>query len=243
MMRVGSWTDIEEQVRSRTRSEQLYRLTSNLAAAVTTRAVSETVRDGATQTLGCDSTTLYLWEERDKALVVTSTNRSPEELRGFERIPLEAPYPVAAAARERRPFFIESREALVAASPRVAAANNASSFNSWALIPITGASGNRLGLLAFAFQRPMTFSEQDRQLMTAVAEQCAVALDRARAYDSEAAALRKKDEFLAMLGHELRNPLAPIITATHLIPPQGHRLRARVGNPGEAGPAPGSAGG
>jgi signal transduction histidine kinase len=26
-----------------------------------------------------------------------------------------------------------------------------------------------------------------------------------------------KDEFLAMLGHELRNPLAPIVTATHLL--------------------------
>ena len=28
---------------------------------------------------------------------------------------------------------------------------------------------------------------------------------------------RRKDEFLAMLGHELRNPLAPILSATHLL--------------------------
>jgi PAS domain S-box-containing protein len=32
---------------------------------------------------------------------------------------------------------------------------------------------------------------------------------------------RAKDEFLAMLGHELRNPLAPIVTALHLMKLQG----------------------
>jgi signal transduction histidine kinase/ActR/RegA family two-component response regulator len=34
-------------------------------------------------------------------------------------------------------------------------------------------------------------------------------------------ASRAKDEFLAMLGHELRNPLAPILTATELMDHQG----------------------
>ena len=35
------------------------------------------------------------------------------------------------------------------------------------------------------------------------------------------AGARAKDEFLAMLGHELRNPLAPIVTALHLIKLRG----------------------
>jgi signal transduction histidine kinase len=34
-------------------------------------------------------------------------------------------------------------------------------------------------------------------------------------------ASRAKDEFLAMLGHELRNPLAPIVTALHLMKLRG----------------------
>jgi PAS domain S-box-containing protein len=39
-------------------------------------------------------------------------------------------------------------------------------------------------------------------------------------------ASRKKDEFLAMLGHELRNPLAPILTALQLMKLRGHATGA-----------------
>ncbi|HEX7836797.1 MAG TPA: ATP-binding protein, partial [Kofleriaceae bacterium] len=45
-----------------------------------------------------------------------------------------------------------------------------------------------------------------------------VARRRAKRAEAEAeAANRAKDEFLAILGHELRNPLAPILTALHLM--------------------------
>jgi signal transduction histidine kinase/ActR/RegA family two-component response regulator len=47
-------------------------------------------------------------------------------------------------------------------------------------------------------------------------------LARAEGARAEAvAANRTKDEFLAMLGHELRNPLAPIATALHLLEQRG----------------------
>src|SRR5689334_23423405 len=43
------------------------------------------------------------------------------------------------------------------------------------------------------------------------------ALERARLYWNAREADRLKDEFLAMLSHELRNPLVPIIAAVDLM--------------------------
>jgi PAS domain S-box-containing protein len=47
--------------------------------------------------------------------------------------------------------------------------------------------------------------------------------ERRRAEQALIAADRSKDEFLAMLGHELRNPLAPILTAVRLLEEKGPR--------------------
>jgi signal transduction histidine kinase/CheY-like chemotaxis protein len=76
--------------------------------------------------------------------------------------------------------------------------------------------------------------EEDRALVAELAHRAALALDNARLYaDAEAArrqaeaANRAKDEFLAMLGHELRNPLAPIVTALSLMARRGDTAHAR----------------
>jgi signal transduction histidine kinase len=52
-----------------------------------------------------------------------------------------------------------------------------------------------------------------------------LALDRARAEAERAT--RVKNEFLAMLGHELRNPLAPIVTALQILRMEGVNTRAQ----------------
>ena len=65
-------------------------------------------------------------------------------------------------------------------------------------------------------------------MLQLVADQIAIALERERlltelqARNSELGeADRRKDEFLAMLAHELRNPLAPIVTR-HVLGRRGH---------------------
>jgi two-component system, sensor histidine kinase len=50
-----------------------------------------------------------------------------------------------------------------------------------------------------------------------------------QARDAEALAVRRKNEFLAMLAHELRNPLAPIRNALHVLAADDHDPSRRAG--------------
>jgi signal transduction histidine kinase/ActR/RegA family two-component response regulator/HAMP domain-containing protein len=92
------------------------------------------------------------------------------------------------------------------------------------IVPLV-ARGRTLGAMAaLQAESERGFSEDDCALLSEIAQRAALALDNARLYaDAQAArsqaetANRVKDEFLAMLGHELRNPLAPIVTALHLM--------------------------
>jgi PAS domain S-box-containing protein len=89
--------------------------------------------------------------------------------------------------------------------------------------------GSAIGALTFVTaESQRRYGPEDLALATALADRAAVAIEHARLYrETEKAradaerANRSKDEFLAMLGHELRNPLAPILTAVALLRMRG----------------------
>jgi PAS domain S-box-containing protein len=95
---------------------------------------------------------------------------------------------------------------------------------SYLAAPVFTRTGEVIGGLFFGHPDTNVFSEHAERLVTGVAAQAAVAMDNARLYEAAQreiasreraeAALRetdqRKDEFLATLAHELRNPLAPI---------------------------------
>ncbi len=95
---------------------------------------------------------------------------------------------------------------------------------SYLAIPVKTREGEVIGGLFFGHSQVGVFTARDEQLLVAVAAQAGTAIENSRLYEAarvaraEAeAANRAKDEFLAMLGHELRNPLAPIVTALELM--------------------------
>jgi len=80
------------------------------------------------------------------------------------------------------------------------------------------ARGRTVGALAAAMtSSARRYADADLELFPLVAARIALALDNGRLYREIQERDRQKDEFLAMLSHELRNPLGAITTATHLL--------------------------
>ncbi|AUX46848.1 uncharacterized protein SOCE26_083570 [Sorangium cellulosum] len=65
------------------------------------------------------------------------------------------------------------------------------------------------------------YEEEDVALVEELARRCAASTENATLFRLAREADRRKDAFMAMLGHELRNPLAPIQTALQLMSLRG----------------------
>ena len=80
--------------------------------------------------------------------------------------------------------------------------------------------GRAIGAIVFggtnADTMPPDFNNDDA-LLKEVASRAAIALENALLYRAIREGDRRKNEFLAMLAHELRNPLAPIRNAVHVL--------------------------
>ena len=154
--------------------------------------------------------------------------------RRFRRIPLGSDSPLALAVRTATPVWIASRTEYVAAFPqseqRVGEPDAPAEEIACACLPLVAGDG-AIGGLMFAYRAEHDFTDDERTFLVSIASQCAHAMERlrllesvSRLYAAEAdarrlaeGASRAKDEFLALLGHELRNPLAPIVTALSLM--------------------------
>jgi signal transduction histidine kinase/DNA-binding response OmpR family regulator len=87
-----------------------------------------------------------------------------------------------------------------------------------AIVAPLRARGHTLGTLAVALgQGSRRYGPDDVALVENLADRAAVAIDNARLYRDIQEKDRRNNEFLAMLGHELRNPLAPIRNAVDFL--------------------------
>lgn len=87
----------------------------------------------------------------------------------------------------------------------------------YAILPLS-ARGHTIGAMLLA-RKAATSSAGEGQLRLAedFAGRASIAIDNARLYENVREHDRRKDHFLAMLGHELRNPLAPIRNAVEIL--------------------------
>jgi PAS domain S-box-containing protein len=90
-------------------------------------------------------------------------------------------------------------------------------LKSYVCVPLV-MSGNTLGALTFATaESGRRYTEADLALAMDLANRAAVAIENTQLYQALRETDRRKDEFLATLAHELRNPLAPIRNALQIL--------------------------
>jgi signal transduction histidine kinase/DNA-binding response OmpR family regulator len=105
----------------------------------------------------------------------------------------------------------------VLASGRPERVGKSSGVGNGIAFPLAGRGGvyGALAMLRSTPERP--YSDADLELIEIIASRTAIVLENRRLYRELQDRDRRKDEFLAMLSHELRNPLGAITTAAQVL--------------------------
>jgi signal transduction histidine kinase len=97
--------------------------------------------------------------------------------------------------------------------------------------PLVGRNGRTLGVIQLWGKKDGKFSEGDQAILTQLAQMCSVALENARLYKAAQDATRARDDLVAIVSHDLRNPIHTITMAASFLlevaPPDDRRLMSR----------------
>jgi signal transduction histidine kinase len=211
----------------RVRLQRLLELTSRLSESIPADEVARIVVDQARAAVG--AVTALMWKVEDppaRARLVGATGNEPAVLERYAHIPLEPWLPMGDAMLRCEPLFFPSRTDFrqrYEIAERQLQISEVFRDLAYACLPLV-VEGRAVGGVALVFPHPHDFEDDERMFLTVLAHHAAQALERASLFERERAARaaadeagRAKDRFLAMLGHELRNPLAPIVTALDLM--------------------------
>lgn len=98
------------------------------------------------------------------------------------------------------------------------------SMRGWLAAPLTGRNGHNIGLIQLSDKYSGEFTPEDEAILVQLAQMASVAVDNTQLYEAQQQARtqaetanRIKDEFLAVLSHELRSPLNPILGWSKLL--------------------------
>ncbi|MBZ0267487.1 response regulator, partial [bacterium] len=115
---------------------------------------------------------------------------------------------------------------------------------SYLAVPVVSRSGHEWGALQFGHASHGVFTERDEGIAVSLAAQAAIAMDNAALYEAErhanaeaVATNEAKDNFIHMLGHELRNPLGSIRNAMQVMAIGRRRVPGNGNGHGNGRPA------
>jgi len=178
--------------------------------------------------LGLDVVLSFLAKDVEPQLELGySEGVSSEQARGLQRIALDHPLAGDVVATEE-PFSVQrvQRSAAAAHAPM-----KELGLQAYACFPLH-ADGRLIGALGIGSRSREAFEGDELEFMRTVSRYLTVAYERLRLVRELREADRKKDDFIALLAHELRNPLAPLRNGLHVMrlasPDSPAVARARV---------------
>jgi len=212
------------------------RLNAALARARGVDDVLRVVVQEGSEAVGAAAVSVFLPNAEGTALEVRGAlGHAGATVGAYRAMRIDAQTPAADAWRARQPVLVESRQELLERYPAIPPEHV--THAAFAAVPMLGRDGP-LGVLGVSFREARRLDAGEVEQLSVLAWHCAQALERALLLDSErklraaaesnmaelraaqeaaVAANQTKDEFLAMLGHELRNPLAPIVIALEVL--------------------------
>ena len=215
--------DRVEESRQKTLRElqTFYEVTQVLSAELDLQRLIQALTDAATELSGAETGAFFYNVadgQNDQGLLYAL---SGSERRGVsERVDLlDSRALFAATFAERHVVRIDDLRAHTRRDePPVFAPDSA--VRSYLAVPVVGRAGEVFGGLFLGHSAPSVFSPDAARVVGGLAAHASVAIENARLYEAERrarseaeASNRAKDEFLAMLGHELRNPLSAVRNA------------------------------
>jgi PAS domain S-box-containing protein len=216
---------------------RLHNLSTRLLSAANLTTALEDVLENAIQTCGADFGNVQLFNTQDESLeIVAQRGFRSDFLDYFRIVRMDEGSCCAQAMQCGERIIIEDVDLDPSYEPHrpVAAA---AGYRAVASTPLKSHHGAVVGMLSIHFRSRHRLSERDGRLLDLYARHAADLIERLRLMDElcqVAAKLseanRKKDEFLATLAHELRNPLAPLRSALQIIrlsPDRDAREKAR----------------
>ncbi|WP_354666159.1 ATP-binding protein [Nostoc sp. GT001] len=211
-------------LRAASRTTRLQAITAALSESLTPTQVAEVIVEQSMAALGASSVFVALLTQSGTELELVRTSGEQQEIiDSWRRFSINASAPLAEAVRTKQPIWQEPTETRIARYANLAQEYAQSNYGAWISIPLI-IEGRAIGGMSLAFTEIQQFNQDDRAFMLALAQQCAQAMERARLYEAEQTARkaaenanRIKDEFLAVLSHELRSPLNPILGWSKLL--------------------------
>jgi PAS domain S-box-containing protein len=189
---------------------RLHALGTRLLAQTDLRSALGDVLQDAVLTTHADFGNIQLLNTETNALEISvQLGFRQDFLEHFRSVRLNDGSASARALQSGRRIIIEDVNMDDAYKPhrRIAAA---ASYRAVQSTPLMSRHGNILGMLSTHLRQPGRVSERDQRLLDLYARHAADFIERLRIEETLKEADRRKDEFLATLAHELRNPLAPI---------------------------------